>query len=389
MMSLDEQQADNAPRPAPPRFWWTKRVAGAWLVLLVALTCLHAGWGYCAQAQLQAKREEISEEETELVAELGVQQEREVLAQKALAKAQAEVDRIELALRRLDQAVDSRQLAEFIQERVSSEDYRKHLGIISVIRKDLEFLNCKLNPTEECKKKGIIPDVPGEGALPRIDRIVLYVDDLDRCPENRVVQVLQAVHLVLAFELFVVVVGVDSRWLLRSLEQTYPTLQVNASKRAGWSEEEVLAWQSTPQNYLEKIFQIPYALPPMGRDGFQNLVSKILSPAPSVSLDEDADVEPPVEQEAEDASQVKPEEGEPTAEEVVEQIPTLQAEPVQPLESVLAPIVVEALPDEEEELPIDLTPKTLTIDEDERLFISQLAALIPTPRAAKRFINIY
>ena len=55
MMSLDEQQADNAPRPAPPRFWWTKRVAGAWLVLLVALTCLHAGWGYCAQAQLQAE----------------------------------------------------------------------------------------------------------------------------------------------------------------------------------------------------------------------------------------------------------------------------------------------------------------------------------------------
>ena len=44
-----------------------------------------------------------------------------------------------------------------------------------------------------------------------IERIVLYIDDLDRCPPERVVEVLQAVHLLLAFELFVVVVAVDAR----------------------------------------------------------------------------------------------------------------------------------------------------------------------------------
>ncbi len=47
--------------------------------------------------------------------------------------------------------------------------------------------------------------------LPELNRIVLYIDDLDRCPPKRVVEVLQAVHLLLAFELFVVVVGVDAR----------------------------------------------------------------------------------------------------------------------------------------------------------------------------------
>ncbi len=46
-----------------------------------------------------------------------------------------------------------------------------------------------------------------DARLPRIDRIVLYIDDLDRCPEVKVVEVLQAVHLLLAYPLFVVVVG--------------------------------------------------------------------------------------------------------------------------------------------------------------------------------------
>ena len=54
-----------------------------------------------------------------------------------------------------------------------------------------------------------------------IDRIVLYIDDLDRCSPRQVVDVLQAVHLLLALDLFVVVVGVDPRWLLHALRSEY------------------------------------------------------------------------------------------------------------------------------------------------------------------------
>jgi hypothetical protein len=38
---------------------------------------------------------------------------------------------------------------------------------------------------------------------------VLYIDDLDRCPPRRVVEVLTAMQLLLALPLFVVVVAVD------------------------------------------------------------------------------------------------------------------------------------------------------------------------------------
>ncbi|MGH3928616.1 MAG: P-loop NTPase fold protein [Pseudonocardiaceae bacterium] len=39
--------------------------------------------------------------------------------------------------------------------------------------------------------------------LPQIDRIIIYIDDLDRCPPQRVVEMLEAIHLLLAVELFV------------------------------------------------------------------------------------------------------------------------------------------------------------------------------------------
>lgn len=70
------------------------------------------------------------------------------------------------------------------------------------------------------KSKGVGEEAAGEavdtGSSPKpVERIVLYIDDLDRCPPKRVVEVLEAVHLLLAFPLFVVVVGVDVRWVSR------------------------------------------------------------------------------------------------------------------------------------------------------------------------------
>lgn len=56
------------------------------------------------------------------------------------------------------------------------------------------------------------------------DRILLYIDDLDRCPPKKVVEVLQAIHLLLGFPLFVVLVAVDERWVSRALASEYPGL---------------------------------------------------------------------------------------------------------------------------------------------------------------------
>jgi hypothetical protein len=294
-----------------------------------------------AKARVQKQREEVAKNKAELEAQLIILKQREAVALNSLEEAQTRVSEAELALQKL-QDPDPRKLSEFVQERIASCEYKQHLSVVSTVREDLEFLSRKLNSDED---------------LPRIDRIVLYIDDLDRCPERQVTAVLQAVHLLLAFRLFVVVVGVDSRWLLRSLEETYPTLQANTAKRAGWTEEEIWAWQSTPQNYLEKVFQIPYNLRPMTQSGFEQLVDSILPPVEVTESSDASDLDSTLSNSEESLSPEQP-------------IPS-SSEPIRQISE------------------IDLTPETLSITLAERDFISELASLIPSPRTAKRFINIY
>jgi hypothetical protein len=115
-----------------------------------------------------------------------------------------------------------------------------------------------------------------EWDLPQIDRILLYIDDLDRCPPERVVEVLQAVHLLLAFPLFVVVVGVDARWVSRSLALRFRTLWRQRGGRAAGDPNEAAA---TPEDYLEKIFQIPFWLEPMGDDVTRDYIRALVAPS--------------------------------------------------------------------------------------------------------------
>src|SRR5262249_60778218 len=111
--------------------------------------------------------------------------------------------------------------------------------------------------------------------LPRIDRIVLYIDDLDRCPEKTVVEVLQAVHLLLAFPLFIVVIGVDSRWLLRSLRHHYAALRGLEEGADLQAFDGATQFSSTPQNYLEKLIQVPFNLLRMYSHGFARLMGDV------------------------------------------------------------------------------------------------------------------
>jgi hypothetical protein len=144
----------------------------------------------------------------------------------------------------------------FVAERAVSDEYRRQLGLISTVRKDFEQLALLLKDRRDHPEK----DQLG------VDRIVLYIDDLDRCSPQQVVEVLQAVHLLLALDLFVVVVGVDPRWLLRSLQSEYDRVLTTT---AGPSTD---VWQATPSEYLEKIFNVPFALPKMSPAGFDTLL---------------------------------------------------------------------------------------------------------------------
>ena len=89
-------------------------------------------------------------------------------------------------------------MTDFIRQRFQSADYTSQLGVISRARKDFEQLTTLLAQVRKLSEDELKSGAKQELLLPRIDRIILYVDDLDRCPEEKVVDVLQAVHLLLA-----------------------------------------------------------------------------------------------------------------------------------------------------------------------------------------------
>jgi hypothetical protein len=159
----------------------------------------------------------------------------------------------------LNAATSPERLKRFVAQRLAEGDYQRHLGLIHTIRSDLERL------------EGILRDVhPKEAELhgeAPVQRVVLYIDDLDRCPPARVVEVLEAVHLLLAFRLFVVVVGVDVRWVAQALRDRYP-LQLGYAPGI-----------ASPMDYLEKVFQIPFWLPAMDAGAGRRLLEAAVGPA--------------------------------------------------------------------------------------------------------------
>ena len=163
---------------------------------------------------------------------------------------------------------------DYLSARIASDDYRKRLGIVSTVSDDLRTLSslvAEYNGSDEAQS----PDGPP-------NRIVLYIDDLDRCPPPRVVEVLEAVHLLLAFPLFVVVVAVDTRWLTAALTSALPLLKKEPLPNGG---------APTPTDYLEKIFQLPFWVESLDDDGRHRMLRGLL--LPSVAESGEASIEQP------------------------------------------------------------------------------------------------
>lgn len=310
---------------------------------------------------------------------------------KQITAAEQDVEKKKEELRKLHSA---RVLANFVGERDRSDDYRKHLGVITNARNDFERLSELMKKVREQKSDALI-DAQDATELPRFDRIILYIDDLDRCPEDRVVEVLQAVHLLLAFDPFVVVVGVDPRWLLRSLKQHSSAFDTTTT---GNDQDDSSHWQSTPMHYLEKIFQIPFTLRPMGAAGFGRLMDTLVVPvADGTAI---TTTQPP------NGSSAKPADpvitsggtqevtgtatnvaGSPGGTDITatQQPGTTQADASgntavkTTTKGTTATTSVVATP----------SPQHMAIEEWERDCMKLLHAFILSPRAAKRFVNIY
>jgi phage shock protein A len=174
----------------------------------------------------------------------------------------------------------------FLRESETTRAFEGSLGVVSRVRRAFEQLDAIFREAHDAPKAR--PPKAG------FDRIVLYIDDLDRCRSKQVVEVLEAVHLLLAFPLFVVIVGVDARWLEQSLLEFYKdklsdtnTASSSADAVAGRRENVLSSGQATVHDFLEKIFQIPVRLRHLSavpEPDYANYIREVAGPISSDAL---------------------------------------------------------------------------------------------------------
>lgn len=180
----------------------------------------------------------------------------------------------------------------FLFEDSDVREYDKHVGLVSRARRSFEQLDSIFSAARDGREArdrraaGLPLTKAQARSLERFqkldldqhflhipDRIVLYIDDLDRCTHAQVYDVLQAIHLLLAFELFVVVVGVDVRWVEEAVARQFPQAPTELSTAATQGERETAQRKAEMDRrkraieYLEKIFQLPFWLRPLSTAG--------------------------------------------------------------------------------------------------------------------------
>ncbi len=250
----------------------------------------------------------------------------------------------------------------------ATPDYRADIGFMGRIKRDLEgFAN----------------------SLPKGMKVVVFIDDLDRCDPKKAVEVLEAIKLLLDFERFIVFLALDARIITQAVEEHYGKVLTEA--------------EITGYEYLDKIVQIPFSIPePPPRELRRYIGSLVglseadippIEPMTVGQEEKEKEEEPPPEF-VEEPAAPKPEAMEQTAEasspsEAVAAPAEGAEEPVSAVQPPAAAAPPE--PSDEEQMiedVLDTSVVTFTRPEQQAI-LAFYSHLDPNPRRIKRVVNIY
>jgi KAP family P-loop domain len=131
-----------------------------------------------------------------------------------------------------------------IVELFASSNYTAELGFMKQIKDDLEVFANSLKPHV---------------------KVVVFIDDLDRCDPKKAVEVLEAVKLLLDFDRFIVFLALDARIITQVIEEHYGKVLAEA--------------QITGYEYLDKIVQIPFCMPEAHPEDLRNYLGSLVDMA--------------------------------------------------------------------------------------------------------------
>jgi formylglycine-generating enzyme required for sulfatase activity len=98
-------------------------------------------------------------------------------------------------------------------------------------------------------------------------RLVVFIDDLDRCLPEKAIEVLEAIKLFLDAEQCVFVLGLDQEVIARGIEMKYKEF---GAKQDGDSAQQKFTIEGV--RYLEKIIQLPFQIPPVEQNDMGDFV---------------------------------------------------------------------------------------------------------------------
>lgn len=106
----------------------------------------------------------------------------------------------------------------------------------------------------------------------KAQKLIIFIDDLDRCKLPKAVDIIEGINLFLDSEQCVFVMGMDTTAVVASIEIKYQDLFKQM-------QEERIDMISGGRFFLDKIIQIPLHVPPATATSIQNLVKDITEPS--------------------------------------------------------------------------------------------------------------
>jgi len=262
-------------------------LASIWQAVKLAKPILDGAWAYAKAVETARK---------DLVKEVESKESDASKADSALKQAREAAAHAKAPLARFGEGATAGApgtiLRYFLFEDTDVRDYDRQVGLVSRARRSFEQLDAifaaardgraaaekkqqdeKLSEVETKALERFEAMKLDQHGLKIPDRIVLYIDDLDRCTHQQVYDVLQAIHLLLAFELFVVVVGVDVRWVEEAVSRQFVPVVESLPEDASAADRDAARQRAETErrkraiDYLEKIFQLPFWLRRLSTEG--------------------------------------------------------------------------------------------------------------------------
>jgi Cdc6-like AAA superfamily ATPase len=115
--------------------------------------------------------------------------------------------------------------------------------------------------------------------LGRNGRLIVYIDDLDRCSPQSTVEVIETINVFLDTERCIFVLGMDHDRITLSIEAKYRELiELEKRRRSGDTSEEpdeTRADRPYGEHFLDKIIQVPLSIPRPSREDIESFVAPL------------------------------------------------------------------------------------------------------------------